>query len=429
MRTPRIFSPIKRIMRFFSRNPLKRALSYLKRIGRRQIIAFLVGYLATTISFTYVLTAALTPASFSNPSQVLSVMEKAGLVNTATFGLAAPVTSGVKEMVGNAVGDLGDFIGNRDLAIWGRELAWDGEAFFKEGLGAFSTDGGFVGGADAPLSFDPLRFLGFRNPLDDFENPAGRLSDVDITPPIDNGNVEVEVPSEEPDVGHRWTEWVPSESPNYYRIVEEPVAIDVSVKAGHVVYAGIDELGRTGRVTANIIYDMVSESAGWRAGFAPDADSISGWGHNFKAEIPLYCGGTYNGWFWNRSHLLADSLGGYNHVYREDGSLDKEASLSERRNLITGTRMQNVGTNNVGGSGYGGMAYFERMAVDYMYAHPTCSIWYSAEPLYEGDETIPRSVYIKVKSCDGGLDVQGEVYNTAAGYTIDYRTGVAVENE
>ena len=54
-------------------------------------------------------------------------------------------------------------------------------------------------------------------------------------------------------------------------------------------------------------------------------------------------------------------------------------------------------------------------------------VWYSVEPIYEGDELIPRSVIVKAKSCSGELDVVAEVYNVCPGYTIDYMTGEVTE--
>lgn len=81
---------------------------------------------------------------------------------------------------------------------------------------------------------------------------------------------------------------------------------------------------------------------------------------------------------WNRSHLIADSLGG----------------RAFRRNLIKGTRMQNVGAND----GKGGMAYTERKVVNYLYKHQKASVYYSAKPIYKDNELIPRSVIVDIKS-------------------------------
>ena len=73
------------------------------------------------------------------------------------------------------------------------------------------------------------------------------------------------------------------------------------------------------------------------------------------------------------------------------------------------------------------MAYLENMVVSYLKEHPNCVVWYSVEPIYEGDELIPRSVIVKAKSCSGELYVVAEVYNVCPGYTIDYMTGEVTE--
>jgi DNA-entry nuclease len=92
-----------------------------------------------------------------------------------------------------------------------------------------------------------------------------------------------------------------------------------------------------------IAYGSKEQDAGWREDFAPNSDPV-GWGENRIVSIKLYNGKKYKGYLWNRSHLIADSLGG----------------KAIRKNLITGTRMQNVGAND----GTGGMAYTERKAVN-----------------------------------------------------------------
>ena len=108
----------------------------------------------------------------------------------------------------------------------------------------------------------------------------------------------------------------------------------------------------------------------------------AGWGHNREVDIVNPDGSTYHGAIFNRSHLLAKSLGGDDADY----------------NLVTGTRTQNVGHNDG-------------------------TVYYSATPVYEGDELLPRSVIVDVRSSDGELDLEVEVYNAVAGYDVDYATG------
>lgn len=207
-----------------------------------------------------------------------------------------------------------------------------------------------------------------------------------------------------------YTRWDADLYPDYVRVVDEPVAIDVDVAAGTIRFSSLDALGRAGRAVGRIDRGLVEQSAGWRSGFSDDVDArLAGWGHNGRCTIAFADGTVYNGYFWNRSHLVADSLGGYDHA----------TGLTGVENLVCGTRAQNVGSNR----GSGGMAYFETRVLRYLEAHPEATVWYSVTPLYDGDELVPRSVYVEALSSDGVLDVQGEVYNCAAGYAIDYHTG------
>ncbi len=117
----------------------------------------------------------------------------------------------------------------------------------------------------------------------------------------------------------------------------------------------------------------------------------------------------YSGWFWNRSHLIADSLGGD----------------AIKNNLVTGTRTQNVGSTRTGGQYAGGMAYTELIARDYLDTGiaDACPLYYAATPKYDGDELVPQSVIVDMKSCDGSIDTRVEVYNVANGWAVDYFTG------
>lgn len=203
------------------------------------------------------------------------------------------------------------------------------------------------------------------------------------------------------------TQWSMDQYPDYYRVAGKAV-IDSDVQPGNIEYTGLDSLGRTLRVNGNITYKMVEESKGWREKFDSDADKISGWGHNEKVAIDMANGKTYHGYMYNRSHLVADSLGG----------------AAKRVNLVTGTRTQNVGSNN----GKGGMAYAETKARDYLNAHHDGTLYYCAIPVYVGDELVPRSVYVEMKSDDGSIDESIEVFNTANGYTINYSDGTFSKN-
>lgn len=223
---------------------------------------------------------------------------------------------------------------------------------------------------------------------------------------------------------YQWTEWDASKYPDCYRIVG-PAVVDRDVEAGSIQYDGFDSLGRTQRAVGNITESMVQESAGWRADFKSDVDTISGWkGNNHSISVTLPNGKTYKGYCYNRSHLVGDCLGGYEHVYNSDGSINQDKSKSEKQNLVTGTRMQNVGQD-----GKGGMAYCENLVCDYLNAHPDVSVYYSATPVYNGNDFLCRSVFVDIKSNDGGLDEEVEVFNAESGCTIDYATGKLTVNK
>ena len=197
--------------------------------------------------------------------------------------------------------------------------------------------------------------------------------------------------------------WSAKVAPNYVVKIGK-AKVSGKPKKGTIKYAKLDKYGRTGRAVGNITYKMVKDSAGWREEF-PEGSDPAGWGKNKIVKIKLYNGRYYKGFLYNRSHLIADSLGG----------------RAIRRNLITGTRMQNVGAND----GKGGMAYTERKVVNYLYKHHKATVYYSAKPIYKGKELIPRSVIVDIKSSDKKLNERVIVYNAAKGFKINYKKGMA----
>lgn len=198
--------------------------------------------------------------------------------------------------------------------------------------------------------------------------------------------------------------WSYDEAPLYYT-VRGKANVTPSINAGEVKTAPLDSLGRTQCVVAKVTYKMVADSAGWRESMPKEADEISGWGRQYFVCVPLSNGKTYSGFSYNRSHLLADCLGG--HAVRE--------------NLVTGTRTQNVGNNTQNEPG--GMQYTEQMALEYLRSHQKGWVYYKATPVYEGDELICCSVYVDILSDDGSINEHVEVYNAMNGCVIDYETG------
>ena len=117
-------------------------------------------------------------------------------------------------------------------------------------------------------------------------------------------------------------------------------------------------------------------------------------------ENPKYP--TYEGWFWNRSHLIADSLGG----------------PSEPYNAITGTRPQNVGARD----NQGGMRLPESRAYDYIHDNPKKTLLYDVIPLYfDTNDLVPYAVQVTLYN--GDIKERYITLNIAYGYQIDYKTG------
>lgn len=202
------------------------------------------------------------------------------------------------------------------------------------------------------------------------------------------------------------TEWNPSTAPEYYIIAGQAVqsTLDTAPKAPGVTYAGVDANGRVGRASALISKQMRDEGSKRERNDLPDPAGYKG--NNQRVEIPAVDGGKpYRGYFYNRSHMVAKSLGG----------------KDELDNLVTGTRMQNVGMND--SSNPGGMAFTETEARDWLDKNPTGTIQYVVTNAYVGSEIMPRSTFVDIRSSDGSIDQHVEVFNAAMGYTIDYDTG------
>lgn len=187
---------------------------------------------------------------------------------------------------------------------------------------------------------------------------------------------------------------------NYY--VTEPKMDGFKYgKPSGIRYGDLDFKGRPTYVSAEITRDLyLKEKAESREPI--NVDPI-GWGRNFKAEIDLGNGKYYHGYFWNRSHMLADSLGGE----------------PIQKNLVTGTRMQNVGIDH-----RGGMAYIESKIRDYFDNGGKETVYFELTNNYGTDEEIiPRAATIRVLSKDKTFNETVTVYNACNGYDINYESG------
>lgn len=189
--------------------------------------------------------------------------------------------------------------------------------------------------------------------------------------------------------------------PDMYRIDGKAIIPQNDLQPGDIEYT-YDKSTKTQYVHALLSYE--NYEYGKR-----DRESISnidpiGWpDKNGETSVTFSDGTTYNGWFWNRSHLLGHALGG----------------ADEEKNLVTGTRAQNVGKNDMNG----GMQFAEETARDYLANHKDGTLYYFVTPVYLNGENIPRSVFIDMRSDDDSIDMHIEVFNAMPGYEINYVDG------
>lgn len=196
---------------------------------------------------------------------------------------------------------------------------------------------------------------------------------------------------------------------DYYTVIGTAERDYDPEKPGAVEYCDLDDLDRAVCAYGELTYSLRNDAQ--RRGRQDINVDSPGMEYNDKVHIdPLPTEDSnddngYNGYFYNRSHLVGDSIGG-------DPQLE---------NLVTGTRTQNVGSVN----NSGGMAYTEIIARDYLDSKiaDDCPLYYSATPQYSGEELLPRTVTVDIQSCDKTIDERVEVSNTAYGYDIDYATG------
>lgn len=220
-------------------------------------------------------------------------------------------------------------------------------------------------------------------------------------------------PSRIPDPSNVGAPSVPVEPTDDYFTILGPAAREYKVAApGQIEYCPLDELERAvcayGELTSSLLEqerredreDITVDPAGW----PEDNEEIA-----IPALEHIEGSTSYRGWMMNRSHLIADSLGG----------------AASAENLVTGTRTQNVGSHQKQGEYAGGMAHTEVLARDYLSSGvgDTCPLYYAATPQYQANELVPRTVIVDIVSCDRAIDQRVEVANTAAGWEIDYRDG------
>lgn len=336
------------------RKIIRKIFRYFKRKGKRQLKVMakkaVVAYSVSVLPVGY-LTTAITQrtASLTQPIQTLQVLARGGVKNILTGGFARPLEQATSQ-----------------VGVWVETGKYQLQSLF--------SDVGTWTGWYQLAKPEPVRQV----------EPSEYLGEI--------------------------MNWSFDNYPDYYRVIGQS-EIDPSVfpEYGKITYGGLDNLGRTMTVKGALTYQNVAKSYGKREQFTQEANP-SGWkqGKNERVAIYWIGGKVYHGYLWNRSHLIADSLGG----------------KAERENVITGTRPQNVG----GTDQKGGMRYTEKKAQEWLEKNQDGVVFYQAEPIYNQDELIPRGVIVSLLSSNGSLNEKVIVYNTANGYSINYYTGEYTPN-
>lgn len=199
-----------------------------------------------------------------------------------------------------------------------------------------------------------------------------------------------------------YSEWDQKRFPDYWRLRGKSYLPDIAPQ-GSVIYKPLDILGRQTGCYATVTSELMKTSSE-RERASMSHLKPHGWEYNRDVVIENPGASAYRGRFYNRSHLIAKSLGGEERI----------------ENIVTGTRTQNVGAAK---THQGGMAYPETLAREYLKSHPEGIVYYSATPVYDGQELVCRSVLVSIRTDDGSIDKEVEVYNAAYGFSIDYATG------
>lgn len=352
---------IRPIWRFFTRGTKSRA--------KKLFIAYIIGLLPSN----YLTTALTTSSNLMNPTQVIKVAQNThaltsvgGILNTATGGLTKPIFNGIGNVAGHITEGIGNTFKLDGFVKTGQKWVDDSKKWFNAGTTALATS---TSKSSASKS-DQVGTAGSTN-LDSY--PDNFYS-------------------------------VDGKATDYADESEMQAFISKSSKDGLFEYQeNGDKLGRTLSAEGVVTKASIDKSAGTREKFEKGSNP-SGWPkHNPKIEIKMPNGKTYHGYAWNRSHLIADSLGG----------------RAYRWNLITGSRMQNVGANDQNG----GMQYIEKKTIDFVKSNPSQKVYYKATPIYSGDELVPRTVEVLAYSENGELNEHVITYNVLPEYKINYDDG------
>lgn len=172
-------------------------------------------------------------------------------------------------------------------------------------------------------------------------------------------------------------------------------------------YSDLDELGRCGTAFAILNKSMMPKSSENRG----DISSVTPSGWKNKTYSSLKDESNTSGSLYNRCHLIGWQLTGQN---------------ANKKNLITGTRLLNVGVNGDNTPEYGGMVYYENLVAKYLKNNPKNHVAYRVTPKYNGSNLVASGVQMEGYSIeDNGKGICFNVYirNIQPGISIDYATG------
>ena len=352
----------KKIFKFFTRGTRSKS--------RRWLMIYLLGLFPSN----YITTALTTSSNLANPRQIMQVMQNTdalssigGILNTVTGGFLRPVFNGVTNIAGHAVESVGQTFNLTGMIETGKEWVDGSKKWFEAGLNVDSNNGNSNSGNSNTTDSSNRELLA-----------QWGYNEYNAT-------------------NYYLVDGLASDQRDFYG------ADDMFARAGSeglFEYGEGDELGRTTTTSAIVTWESISRSAGTREEFEKNSNP-SGWPKkNQKIEINLPNGRKYHGYAWNRSHLIADSLGG----------------RAFRWNLITGTRMQNVGANDQ----KGGMQYIEKKVIEYLKFNQNDRVFYRAIPHYVGDELVPRVVEVLAYAESGNLNERVYTYNILPEYKINY---------
>ena len=378
----------------FITRPIKR---YFLRPLKRHAKKAAIGYALATAPLGYLTTAITTHIPVSNPQAVVTKLVDgggiSGALNVATAGLFKPVSEGAKMLVGKGQEMIGDLTNNDDLREKGQYVQDQASKWFN-------------GSSEVANKAQQL-VVNTKDAIQKAtsQTKAQPTKKDEETEQAINGLADA-------------MKWDKKVAPNYYVVVgSAEIDYDNFGGPGSITYSPVDSLGRAQTAYGHLNYALVNgEKSQKREEFSnKKEDLLAGWqyltdGRNPKVAIKSTTSTkkVYEGRMYNRSHLIADSLGG----------------KATKENAVTGTRTQNVGENN-----HGGMAYMESILRDFFKDKTDVTVYYQVKPLYNGNELLPRAVEVNVKASDGSIDQKIIVYNTANGYNIDYNNATVTKGE